>query len=119
METQIFNKTEIKTLCESLTKEEKSLILYIETRAVDHDSMIDTKQINATDEQILKKYHNEGWIKYGRVHSNHAIKTGKGMYVLLSDELFEIAAELRKQRAKRGMERSKELYNEARAAYEV
>ena len=45
----------IQELHQKLTKEEKSLLLYIETRAVDHGGLIDNRHIDAALAEIRTK----------------------------------------------------------------
>lgn len=92
-----------------MTKDELSLLLYLETRAVDHGGLIDNRNINPDDIEIIKRWHDEIFIVFGRVcmHSIKALskRVGHGsaltMWVVLSRDAWVKAAEERKARAQR------------------
>ena len=49
------------------TKDERSLLLYIETRCVDYGGVLDTRHLNDDDQELLEKWKAEGFIDTGRV----------------------------------------------------
>ena len=49
------------------TKDECSLLLYLETRCVDYGGILDTRHMNDEDVAILERWKEEGFIDYGRV----------------------------------------------------
>jgi hypothetical protein len=67
---------------DQLTKDERSLLLFLETCAVDHGGIVDTCHMNATDQAIAARWVIEGFIEYARIrfHDIEAIqrKIGKG-----------------------------------------
>jgi hypothetical protein len=50
-----------------MTKDEKSLLLYLETRVVDHNGLIDGRNMNEGDFEIAKGWAEAGFIKFGRL----------------------------------------------------
>jgi hypothetical protein len=50
-----------------MTKDERSLLLYLETRMVDYDGIIDPRMMNEPDFEIAKRWDREGFIKFGRL----------------------------------------------------
>jgi len=90
-----------KTL-ESLTREERSLLLYFECVSVDYSGLIDGLKINNEDNDIAKRWASEGFIEFGRVKLEDVEKNGrKSLWVTLSDNAWELAHRERRDRAKR------------------
>lgn len=89
------------------TKEEESLLLYLETCAVDARGMVEAQRINKEDFEIAEKWHKEGFIKFGRMLSAEIQRLQKfaskpySHYVILSDDAWKEVAKLRKERGKR------------------
>jgi len=85
-----------------MTKDEKSILLYLESCATDDIGRIDSRKINDIDLEIMKKWNKSGFISFGRLRSAD-IKSGsfKATWVKLSDEAWETAFKLRKERALR------------------
>ncbi len=83
-----------------LTRDEISLLLYLETRAVDHGGLIDHRQMNTEDFANARRWNELGFIEFGRVYSKH-IEGNLSNWVHLSDEAFALAHVLRRQRAQR------------------
>jgi len=82
------------------TRDEKTLLLFLETCAVDHSGRIDIRHMNKDDVQIAEAWHHVGYIEFGRI----AFKNITGHYtnfVKLSDEAVMDAHQLRKERAMR------------------
>jgi len=52
---------------DDMTKEEKSLLLYFECRAVDHGGLVDTRHMNADDMAIAKYWNDVGFVRFGRL----------------------------------------------------
>jgi hypothetical protein len=84
-----------------VTKTEKSLLLYIECRATDHTGTIDSRQINDEERQILEKWHGKKFIVFGRIAFKDIGQKSITNYVVLSDEAWELASKLRRERADR------------------
>ena len=85
-----------------LTKDERSLLLYVETCAVDNGGLIHSLRVNDADREILKRWDKDGFVSYSRVtfkslqllndknHSN---------IVRLSDSAWKLAHEERRARS--------------------
>ena len=83
-----------------LTREEQSLLLYIESCAVDCQGRLDIKKINESERQILAKWAESGLISWGRICSDDITPNGH-QWVNLSDQAHVLAAKCRMERAKR------------------
>jgi hypothetical protein len=84
----------MKTL-ETLTHDERSLLLYFETLAVDYSGKVDSRRMNEDDFRIAEIWDSEGFIEFGRIIFDH----GGGYYCNLSEEAWKLAHEVRKARA--------------------
>ncbi len=83
-----------------LSKDEKSLLLYFETCSVDYAGRVNGLRMNKEDRQITSVWASVGFIEYGRIAAAYINSQGAN-YVKLSDEAFEMALLLRRQRADR------------------
>lgn len=82
-----------------LTKNEISLLLYLETRAVDHVGKVDMSRMNKEEFNICKEWAKEKFIHFGRIASKDIHKdSGLTNWVVLSEEAWEIAHAKRKKR---------------------
>lgn len=90
-----------------LTKDERSLLLYLETCAVDFGGLVDSRHMNAEDVAIAKRWSEEGFLEFGRMAMETIEKAvsvrgrHSTSWVHLSDEALTEAHELRAARAKR------------------
>jgi hypothetical protein len=88
---------------ETMTKDEKSLLVYFETQAVDYKGIIqDTRCMNKDDLTIAKQFNDNDFVTFKRVHineSNNKLTFG----VQLSDDAWLIVGKLREARAKRNI----------------
>jgi len=82
-----------------MSKDEKSLLLYLETRAVDYGGKVDTRHMNDIDFDIAKEWNREGFVKFGRIKSDDIMQPNENHYCVLSDEAFELAHQERKNRS--------------------
>lgn len=82
------------------TKDEKSLLLYLESRAVDYGGAVDSSHMNAEDFQLARRWNDSGFIRFGRIYSKDV--TGNlTNWVILSDEAWaEAHAERRARNAR-------------------
>lgn len=80
-------------------KDEKSLLLYLESRAVDHSGILDDKHLNTADRDNLKAWAESGFIETGRVASDF-LERGT-TWAKPSSEAINEAHALRKARAER------------------
>ena len=87
---------------ETMAKDERSQLLYIETRAVDQGGIVNEVHMNDGDRAIMARWNKSGFVKYGRILAEHLGDTRLGThYVELSDDAWRLVAEERKQRAAR------------------
>lgn len=90
-------------------KDEASLLLYLETRAVDHDGKVELQHMNAADQKTATRWNKQRFIFYGRLPANYirSRKTQCTHYVVLSDEAWAEAARLRRERGLQGVIRGR------------
>jgi hypothetical protein len=89
-------------MASELTRDQKSLILYVETRCVDHDGLLRGEQMNQEDRENLKVFQESGHLTYGRVPAMMLSKlSGQTHWATLTDAGFALAHALRKERASR------------------
>jgi len=85
------------------TKLERSLLLYLETRAVDYSGGVDARRMNDEDIAIAKRWNDEGFIGFGRIAfrdvGSPTTPAGSVFWCELSDEAWSIVADLRRKRA--------------------
>lgn len=86
---------------DAMTSDERNLLLYLETRAVDHGGKVDAKHMNKEDMDIVKKWNEEGFIKFGRIRFHSIIESTH--WCELSDEAWTLAHTERKARCIRIM----------------
>lgn len=83
----------------NMTRDEKSMLLYIETCCVDAGGLLEGRRMNIKDVEALDKLKKAGLLSQaGRIPFVH-IDLGKTHYAELSDMGFALAHELRKERA--------------------
>jgi hypothetical protein len=92
-----------------MSKDERSLLLYIESVAVDNAGLIDNRKINDEDRQILGEWDKKGFIFWSRITweslqklTNHYTST----IVRLSNDAWTLAHEERRARNIRMSEKS-------------
>jgi hypothetical protein len=92
----------MKTL-ETMTKDERSLLLFLEACAVDKWGKIDARHMNKLDLGIAERWDKEKFIGFGRI-AYKFINTDKAAFGIathwckLSDEAWKLAHEERKAR---------------------
>lgn len=89
-----------------LTEGEKSLLLYLETCAVDHGGSVAAVHMNDDDFAIVKEWNSGGFVQFGRIRDSDIIKRDsmnkqRAHWCRLSDEAWEIAHCSRRERAER------------------
>lgn len=88
-----------------MTKDELSLLLYLESVAVDHAGRITDTRMNAEDWKNLKAWTESGYVASGRIASNYVTMSDQlrrtSQWVVLSDKAHEDVAAERKARAER------------------
>lgn len=86
-----------KTL-ETMTRDERSLLLYFESRAVDNSGRIDMRRMNKYDREIAEKWNSEGFARFGRIAAEYLTDQGTH-WCHLSDEAWRLVHAERKARA--------------------
>jgi hypothetical protein len=84
-----------------MTQAERSLLLYLESVAVDYGGLVHSQRINAEDREILERWDKQGLISYSRLtwesvqtlHDKHNTSL-----VRLSEEAWRLAHEERRAR---------------------
>ena len=89
-----------------MTKDERSLLLFLETQAVEYGGLVDVRHMNEDDCNIASDWNECGFIIYERIsfYSIEAVSTPTRRpthYVILSQEAFRLAHEERIARAAR------------------
>lgn len=89
-----------------MTKDERSLLLFLETCAVDCGGLVDVKHINREDMALVKKWDESEFIRFGRVRFDdiERLRIGHTHYTHwceLSELAFTLAHEERRARAVR------------------
>lgn len=83
-----------------MTRDEQSILMYLETCCVDYGGKVDMRKVNPTDMEIIKKWQAEGWLDFGRIRFSDHI-ANRTHWVTLSGDLWEMACRLRRERADR------------------
>lgn len=83
-----------------MTRDEKSLLLFLETRQVDYGGRVNTQHMNSDDMEIATKWNKSGFVGFGRIVIRNHNSDGTN-WCKLSQEAFKIAHKLRKERADR------------------
>lgn len=86
---------------QDLNKDERSLLLYIETCAVDNNLKLDTRKLNDADWKILEIWKVMGFINHGRIRFKSIKNPFQTQWVELSDPAWELAHKERRERANR------------------
>lgn len=84
-----------------MTSAEKSLLLYLETCAVDQGGRLDQRRINDQDLKIMAEWQGDGFVETGRVASESITRSQGSFWVTLSDEAWKLAHRFREERAER------------------
>ena len=94
-------------LLEQLSKEEKRLLLYLETRCVDYGGVFDAGRMNSDDYKIAKKWNDCGFLQFGRISSaSIRLIPANGMYwCRLSEHAWKLAHQERMARFYRSDEK--------------
>lgn len=87
-----------------MTRDQISLLLYLETCAVDHAGRVNMARMNADDFRQAEEWAKAWFIQFGRIASKHINRDG-ARWVTLSDEAWKQAHEHRKARAARMWEK--------------
>lgn len=79
------------------SKDERSLLLYVEARAVDFGGRMNPAQLNGIDMEILKRWQSEGKLEFGRIASEDVNRDGS-LWVRLEPETIFLAQAERRAR---------------------
>jgi len=85
---------------EKMSKDEKSLLLFLETRQVDYGGRVKIDHMNGEDMEIVKSWKKSKFIGFGRIVIRNHNSDGTH-WCKLSEEAIKIAHELRIERANR------------------
>jgi hypothetical protein len=91
----------MKKLLSEMSKDERSLLLFFESAAVDYGGKLNTAHMNKDDFKLAEKWTKDGFVKFERIASKFLAGTDKTHAVSLSDIAWNIAHEERKERYKR------------------
>lgn len=91
--------TPMKTL-DTLTKDECSLLLFMESRAAHQGGRVKIAHMDAADMKIASRWNREGFVKFGRIR-NAGLSEFGNHWCFLSDEAWILAHAERKARAAR------------------
>lgn len=85
------------TTLETMSRDERSLLLYFETCAVDLSGRVDARRLNSDDFEIAGRWSGTDFIGFGRIKSADHNSQGQH-WVELSDEAWELAHQERRAR---------------------
>lgn len=93
-------------ILDAMTKEERSQLLYLETRAVDHRGFVDGRHMNADDFKICEQWAESGFLRFSRTPSRYlpaiaSLSPGSSSVVELSESAWLVAGLERRRRATR------------------
>jgi hypothetical protein len=88
---------------QEMTRDERALLLYLETREVDHSGRVDGRRMNKADHDTAERWNREGFVRFGRIVAADRSEAGCH-WCELSDEAFALAHAARKERAMRSRE---------------
>ena len=84
----------------TMSKNELTLLLFLETCAVDYGGRVDSRRMNQTDFDIINDWKKKDYLLFGRIRSKD-ITTNRSHWVELSDTAWNDAHSERKARFKR------------------
>lgn len=93
----------------TMSKAERSLLLFLESRAVDHGGLVAGSHMNADDFAMAKAWTEAGFIEFGRIPFDEIVGDS-GNYVVLSTDAWALAHEERRARNARLMAARSAVY---------
>lgn len=63
-----------------MNKDERSLLLYFETAAVDYGGKVDVRRLNGSDMEIAKNWNEIGFIRFGRIAADDIQKYSQCLF---------------------------------------
>lgn len=88
------------------TRNEKNLLLYFETQAVDYGGTLESVRMNADDFAIAKRWNDAAFVRFGRIASHDIKKHGgvtRDYWCVLSEDAWKLAHAERRDRCERLM----------------
>jgi hypothetical protein len=85
----------------TMNKTERSLLLYLESRATDHGGLVDTKHMNSEDIEIAHEWTKEGFVDFQRLASECLNPNRSTHCCFLSEEAWALAHAERRARHER------------------
>jgi hypothetical protein len=83
-------------MSDNLSRDERSLLLYAETCAVDHSGLMEGIRMNAADHQALKSLKAGGYLDHGRIPASLLKEAGtRTHWVTLTQQGWALAHYLR------------------------
>lgn len=89
-----------KPTLDSMGNNERSLLLFVESCAVDFWGRMDQRRINDEDREILDQWNDTGFVVYGRIAAADCNKDG-ALWVRLSEAALDLAHQERRARIAR------------------
>lgn len=95
-------------MIDNMTRDERNLLLYLETCEVDRQGLVDARKMNREDFDIAMRWNEGGFLRFGRLKmdelrslygANNAKAAESTYYVRLGDDAWAAAAVLRRRRA--------------------
>lgn len=101
-ESQTAESSRLENFVRQLSKDEISLLLYLETCLVDQAGRVGMEQMNKDDIEIAKRWNEEGFIKFGRILMTDIYPgSNRTHFVNFSDEAWTLAHLYRKVRGEK------------------
>lgn len=79
---------------------DRTLLLYLETCAVDRAGRVDARRVSAEDHEVIADWTAKGFVTFGRIKSAHH-EGHETYYVRLSDAAWRATSDYRQERADR------------------
>lgn len=83
-----------------MSKDERSLLLFLESCAVDKHGRVNQVHMNKLDFEIAERWNDEGFIEFGRICFDNVSSNG-AFWCHLSEHAYALASSERKARAER------------------
>jgi hypothetical protein len=84
-----------------LSREERSLLLFVETCAVDHAGAMSSKHLSSDDQKLLDRWNETGFVQSGRICFKDAERIKRGQWCELSEDAWLLSRQERRERAER------------------
>ncbi len=88
-------------LLSQMSRDERSLLLYLETRAVDHGGLVDVRHMNKEDFKIADIWNIDEFIMFDRIVYRDIVNKYECYGVRLTDNAWKLVHQERKERAER------------------